>query len=40
MTSTTYPVEKEKKPLTPAEDNDSQKQRHVAVVQLQHVELD
>lgn len=26
--------------LTPAEDNDGQKERHVAVIQLQHVELD
>lgn len=47
MTSTAYPIRKkhkthkqQKKPLTPTEDNDSKKQRHVAVVQLQRVELD
>lgn len=33
-------INKQTQTLTPTEDNDSQKQRHVAVIQLQRVELD
>lgn len=33
-------IKRTETPLTPAEDNDGQEERHVAVIQLQHVELD